>query len=114
MAKSVPNPGELRELIDGYFDRCDDDGTFATISGLIRYLGFDSKVEFMELGNKRSYEKTIDYALLRIEELYEKRASMLKNPSGPIFILKSLGWDKPIVKEPENNKKKSISIKIVR
>lgn len=114
MAKSIPAPGELRDLIDGYFDRCDDDGTFATISGLVRYLGFDSRAEFMELINKRSYEKVIDYATLRIEELYEKRASLLKNPSGPIFILKQLGWDKPIEEKAKSNQKKAINIKIHR
>lgn len=114
MAKSIPAPGDLRELIDGYFDRCEDDGTFATISGMIRYLGFDSKTEFMELINKRSYEKVINYAILRIEELYEKRASLLKNPSGPLFILKSLGWDKSIEGDNNDKKKKTINIKIVR
>lgn len=114
MAKSIPAPGELRDLIDGYFDRCEDDGTFATIAGLVRYLGFDSRAEFLELTNKRNYEKVIDYATLRIEELYEKRASLLKNPTGPIFILKQLGWDKPVEDNAKSKQKKTINIKIVR
>jgi hypothetical protein len=111
-------PELLRDEIDRYFDVCEKEGGFATMAGLIRFLGLNSRDELFSNMDFKGYGDSIQYALLRIEEIYERRASLLKNPSGPLFVLKALGWDGSILPKKEEDKDKKgtgkISIEIVR
>ncbi len=105
---------ELQRLIDGYFehikgefhfedipDKNDDitrkkvwdrDAEPPTISGLIWYLGFDSRASFDAYQREGAFASAIKCARLRIEAEYEKKLHQ-QSPSGAIFALKNLGWN---------------------
>lgn len=81
-------PEDLRDKIVEYFDRCDKDGTKATITGLALYLGFASRSaldNYEERGEDFLY--LIKRAKLAVENSYE-----LSGSSFDIFALKNMGW----------------------
>lgn len=101
-------PAELQKKIDEYFKNCPDkktltafdknSGQFVTldvptpiISGLVSYLGFESRQSFYDYEAKPEFSYTIKKARLRIETEYEKQLYMDKC-TGAIFALKNLGW----------------------
>lgn len=115
-------PQAFKGAVDTYFQ---DKKLFHTLSGLCRHLGFSSRHELSQyLNAHEGFKSAAEYAILRIEEVYEARASNLKNPNGPIFVLKALGWDEETKNIKANiiNKgkadtkeaKQTIKVKIVR
>lgn len=113
-----PTPDDLRSSVDSYFRVCEEEGDFASLAGLIRFLGLNSRDDLFAHLTYKGYGDSIRYALLRIEELYERRASLLKNPAGPLFVLKALGWGESIIPkgDDESDKKGSgkITVEIVK
>lgn len=103
---------ELQKKIDEYFDNeCkttvvkDEKGEVAfdkrgkplfeinppTISGLARYLGFESRQSMYDYKDREDFSYTIKETTLRIEEFAEKQL-FVGNPVGAIFWLKNKGW----------------------
>lgn len=108
-------PANLQKKIDEYFKNCPDKkiltafdknlGEFVTyeiatpiISGLVSYLGFESRQSFYDYEKNPKFSYTIKKARLRIETEYEKQLYMDKC-TGAIFALKNLGWKDASQKE---------------
>lgn len=107
-------PEEFNAKVDEYFDwirgeketMCDsdDDGNPRdrevytrwpeppTITGLCLFLGFESRQSFYDYEKRDGFSYAVKRAKLRIELEYEKCVQSSKNPAGPIFVLKNLGW----------------------
>lgn len=108
-------PAELQKKIDEYFKNCPDKKTLTAfdknagswvtfeiatpiISGLVSFLGFESRQSFYDYEAKPEFSYTIKKARLRIETEYEKQLYMDKC-TGAIFALKNLGWKDASQKE---------------
>ena len=64
----------------------------ATITGLALFLGFSSRLSFDDYEQKGKFAQLLRRGRLRIEAEYEKKLHD-HYTSGPIFALKSLGWN---------------------
>lgn len=64
----------------------------ATISGLMLFLGFNSRKEYDDYENYGKYNDVLKRARLRIEAEYEKKLHY-QSSTGAIFALKNLGWN---------------------
>ena len=64
----------------------------ATITGLALFLGFSSRQSFDDYEQKGKFAQLLRRGRLRIEAEYEKKLHD-HYTSGPIFALKSLGWN---------------------
>jgi len=62
-----------------------------TITGLVLYLGFESRTAFYSYEEKPLFKYTIKKARTRIENEYEE-ALRSGNTVGAIFALKNMGW----------------------
>ena len=96
----------LKNRIDKYFDTGIPERTFVvggknkrvvivevpTITGLIRFLGFNSRQSFYNYKKKNKFSYAVNRAVLKIEMTYEQQLLMGLNCTGAIFALKSLGW----------------------
>lgn len=103
---------ELQKLIDEYFkNNCktipvkDEQGNVVvdkkgrpvfdinppTVSGLARYLGFESRQSMYDYKERDEFSYTIKETTLRIEEFAEKQL-FVGNSVGAIFWLKNKGW----------------------
>ncbi|MEA1910003.1 MAG: terminase small subunit [Patescibacteria group bacterium] len=81
---------ELNDKIEEYFDSVHEEIDI-TITGLVLFLGFESRQSFYDYEKKDGYTYTIKKARLRIENSYEK--SLRKDGrTGDIFALKNFGW----------------------
>ena len=83
-------PEELNEKIEEYFDSLENEIDI-TITGLVLYLGFESRQSFYDYEKKEEYSYTIKKARTRIENSYEKYLRKYGR-SGDIFALKNFGW----------------------
>lgn len=63
-----------------------------TLTGLVLYLGFDSRAAFERYEATGQFAATLKRGRLRIEAEYEKKLHQ-QAPSGAIFALKNLGWN---------------------
>jgi len=81
------SPEEMQILIDQYFATDE----FKSICGLALHLGFNSRGTIYEYEKKVEFSDTIKRAMLRIECKYEERVNST-SPTGPIFVLKNMGW----------------------
>lgn len=82
------DPEAFAKAVEAYFE--DKDKTH-TWTGLALHLGFESRKSLWEYGEKPEFRNPVKRALLRIEEIYEKKL-FSKNAAGPIFALKNFGW----------------------
>jgi len=80
---------KLQIAINEYFNALGTDQP--TITGLALYLGFESRQSFYDYEKEIEFSYTIKRARLRIESNYEQ-SLFSRNPTGPIFALKNLGW----------------------
>jgi hypothetical protein len=82
-----------------------------TISGLVLFLGFESRAAFDKKERKGKYAQSLKRARLRIENEYEKK---LHNPtaSGAIFALKNLGWNERDIAAAGNNAPQSLNVNV--
>lgn len=62
-----------------------------TITGLVLFCGFCDRISFYDMEKLPKFTYTIKRARTMIEQRYEE-AMQGKNPAGPIFALKNLGW----------------------
>ena len=83
-------PEELQEKVDEYFYTLPEDEK-VTITGLVLYLGFESRQSFYKYGDDKKFSYTIKKAHSRIENHYENLIQG-NNVAGPIFALKNLQW----------------------
>ena len=82
----------------------------ATFSGLALFLGFNSLRNFDDYEPKGQLSQILKQGRLRIEAEYEKRLHE-HYTSGPIFALKSRGWnDGKTTEQPSSH---SLNIKII-
>lgn len=79
---------ELELEVENYFKIA---GNKKTITGLILYLGFESRQSFYDYEKSGEFSYAIKRAHLMIEESYEEKLTG-QNVTGPIFALKNLGW----------------------
>lgn len=99
-------PEDMQEQIVGYFgggmkkrqitigkgkDRMVIDVPVPTITGLVLYLGFDSRQSFYDYEKKPEFSYTIKKARTFIENEYEEILATTGSP-GAIFALKNFGW----------------------
>lgn len=63
-----------------------------TITGLCLHLGFESRQSFYDYEGRDGFSYTIKRARMRVENSYENKLLDAKNPTGPIFALKNMGW----------------------
>lgn len=88
---SFKTPKQFKEQVDEYFSK---KTSYHTITGLCVHLGFSNRKQLSEYLNDRpEYRDVASYAVLRLEEVYEQRTTQLRNPTGAIFVLKTLGWE---------------------
>ena len=92
------SPEDMEVLINDYFkslEYIDNDGhpqtQQPTITGLALHLGFCSRQSMYDYKANPKFSYTIKHALMLVENGYEK-AACGKNPTGPIFVLKNMGW----------------------
>lgn len=102
------NPADLENAIEEYKKHCKAEEIAPTLTGMILFIGFNSKDTFYEYGKKPAFSDSIKKARLWIESLYE--SDLRKNGgSGTIFALKNFGWkDKT---EIENSGGQTLTIK---
>lgn len=99
-------PDELADAINEYFNkgvklrkvvlgppnnRYTDELPVPTITGLVIYLGFESRQSFYDYEDKPDFSYTIKRARLFIENEYEEQLQV-GNVTGAIFALKNFGW----------------------
>jgi hypothetical protein len=111
------NVNELQKKIDEYFESGANKKTIIvgeatielpiyTITGLVYYLGFDSRQSFYDYEKKEEFMYNIKRARLRIEMNYEQNLQF-NNATGSIFALKNMGWfDKTEVEHSLNERMK--------
>lgn len=77
-----------------------------TITGLVLYIGFESRTSFYEYEKKEGFMYTVKKARAFIEREYEEQLQT-GNTVGAIFALKNMGWiDKMEVDQNINDKRK--------
>ena len=81
-----------------------------TITGLALFLGFSSRQSFDDYEQKGKHAQLLRRGRLRIEAEYEKKLHD-HYTSGPIFALKSLGWNDS--KNTDTPVSKTLNIKII-
>ena len=94
------NPEDLQTKIDEYKNDCMINEEIPTLTGMILFIGFNSKDTFYEYGKKEGFSDSIKKARLWIESLYEKDLRKTGN-TGSIFALKNFGWSDKL--EIDNN-----------
>lgn len=84
-------PADLEKRCEEYFLNCIKEGDNITITGLALYLGFSSRGTINEYAKKKGFSDVVKRAMCVVENRYEV-AACDNNATGPIFILKNMGW----------------------
>lgn len=84
-------PEELSFAIEGYFEECKLNSTVVTMTGLALGLGFCDRQSLYDYQKRPQFSCLIKRALLMVENSYEIKACE-NNATGPIFVLKNMGW----------------------
>ncbi|MES2275485.1 MAG: terminase small subunit [Bacteroidota bacterium] len=84
----------------------------ATISGLVLFLGFESRAMFNRHERKGTFASTLQRARLRVESEYEKKLHQ-PAPTGAIFALKNLGWNERDAATTGNEIPTALKIEVV-
>lgn len=83
---------ELKEAINKYFNKCDEEGKHYTMTGLALSLGID-RTTLVRYGDRDLFATLIKNAKAKVEEQLEESLYRLGNNSGVIFNLKNnYGW----------------------
>lgn len=109
------DPKVLQEKVDLYFLQCDDpeNPIPKTITGLALALGFCSRQTIYEYEKLPQFSDIIKTAMLKVENRYEN-AACSGNPTGPIFILKNMGWKDKFENEiTDNTTVKKIEVELI-
>jgi hypothetical protein len=127
---------ELKKMIDDYFDYiegayyeaekpaedgksttvekiCDREPEPPTLSGLLLFLGFNSRVLFDSYCVEGEFADVLSRGRLRIEACYEKKLHN-QSATGAIFALKSMGWnEKPEIPAKDTEIFKTLKVEII-
>lgn len=76
---------------DGKMKEWDREPEPATITGLVLYMGFESRSSFADYAKHEEFSYAVKALRTWIEHEYEKKLSG-NNVAGIIFALKNLGW----------------------
>jgi basic membrane lipoprotein Med (substrate-binding protein (PBP1-ABC) superfamily) len=85
------DPKKLQKKIEEYFNEHDGKEQKATVSGLAYYLGFESRQSMYDYCKHAKFSYIIKRARLKLESYYEEKVQGTC-PTGPIFVLKNMGW----------------------
>jgi hypothetical protein len=85
------SPAEMQRKIEKYFKECDDEKKKVTVSGMAYHLGFESRQSMYDYCKHEEFSYIIKRARLRLESYYEEKVQG-NCPTGPIFVLKNMGW----------------------
>ncbi|MCD8740393.1 DNA-packaging protein [Mucilaginibacter roseus] len=88
----------FQQRVDAYFDQFNNHDKVTvnktevpTFCGLLLYLGFNSREEFIVYEQSGRFNQAAKRARLQIEAEYEKRLH-LSSSTGAVFALRTLGW----------------------
>lgn len=81
------SPKVTEALVQKYFDEEES----PTKAGLLLYLHI-GKDKWQKMRSDPKFKDSVDYADLRIEDLYEQRLTTPSMTTGAIFGLKNCGW----------------------
>lgn len=84
-------PDQLELRCEEYFTNCIANKDHITITGLALFLGFSSRGTINEYAKKPGFSDIVKRAMCVVENRYEI-AACDNNATGPIFILKNMGW----------------------
>jgi hypothetical protein len=83
------SPEKLQELIDKYFEDCDENNEIYTVTGLAMALDTD-RATLVRYGQKDAFYNTIKKAKQKIENQMVNRAlTGVYNPTVSIFLMKN-------------------------
>lgn len=85
------DPEEMKKKINEYFEEYDGVKKKPTISGLAYYLGFESRQSMYDYCKNEKFSYIIKRLRLKLESYYEEKVQGTC-PTGPIFVLKNMGW----------------------
>lgn len=85
------DPKAMQEAVDGYIERCRENGDPVTLTGGIIALGLSSKQSLSDYEKKDGFSGPVKRLRLAVEAEYERRL-FGSNPTGAIFALKNMGW----------------------
>lgn len=85
------SPEELQDRIEDYFTYCKENEVKITTAGLAYHLGFESRQSLYDYCKHEEYSYIIKRVRLRLEAYYEAKVQG-NCPTGPIFVLKNMGW----------------------
>lgn len=88
----VSTPEEFEKKSSAFFEKCLEDGTPPTASGLAYSLGFSSRQSLHDYKQRDEFRSVVERAMLFIECSYEKQMAMGRGDGGIIFALKNFGW----------------------
>lgn len=94
-------PEQFEEKVYEYQQHCKDAQEPVTWTGLALFLGFSSRQAINEYENYEGFSDAVKKAKLFVEWHYEMRVNG-NNATGPIFVLKNMGWsDKQQIEHSE-------------
>ena len=102
-------PEEFDQTCHNYINDCLENGEIITVTGLALYLGFESRQSLYDYEKRDGFSYITKRWKLRIENEYEKLMLVSRNPTGPIFALKQMGWSDK--QEIENSGEININVK---
>lgn len=85
-------PEEMYPKIMEYFEWVENENNGkATLTGLVLYLGFDSRKSLFDYEEKKEFSSLIKRARAAVENYYEEKLTSMTF-GGAIFALKNMGW----------------------
>ena len=84
-------PEQFDAKVQEYYNNCIESNEPVTWTGLALYLGFSSRQSIDEYQKYKGFSDSVKRAKLLVELAYEKRL-LGNNATGPIFVLKNMGW----------------------
>ena len=84
----ISSPEEMQARVDAYFN---SDIPVKTMCGLALALGYCDRQSIYDNMKKPEFSCILKQAMLQVEDGYETRANST-TPTGPIFVLKNMGW----------------------
>ena len=94
-------PEQFEDKVEEYKLHCQETKEPVTWTGLALYLGFSSRQSINEYEKYTGFSDVVKRAKLFVEWHYETRVNG-NNATGPIFVLKNMGWsDKQQIEHSE-------------
>lgn len=94
-------PEQFESKVYEYQQHCKDANEPVTWTGLALFLGFSSRQSINEYEKYEGFSDVVKKAKLFVEWHYEMRVNS-NSPTGPIFVLKNMGWsDKQQIEHSE-------------